>query len=138
MNGGKVKIFRQCLCYTYLLVGGEMESSRGHLVELRRCPMRSRVEIMADILDETRSHPQGLRKTRLMYRCNLSFRQLKIYVKLLCDKGFLEMTVLNPEGLNAKGKNGKVEIYRITEGGLSFLKTYNDLRRHLREGSLRR
>jgi predicted transcriptional regulator len=92
---------------------------------------------MATILNEARSYSDGLRKTRLMYRCNLSFRQLKIYVKLLCDKGFLRKVMIG-SGVNADGKNSKVETYRITEGGLSFLKSYNDLRHCLHEELLTR
>jgi predicted transcriptional regulator len=115
-----------------------MENSRSSLVELRSAPIRSRIEIMANILSETRSSPGGLRKTRLMYRCNLSFRQLKIYVKLLQEKGFLSVTVLSCENKNANGKNGKVEVYKITEDGLSLLKAYHDLKHQLGEEFLTR
>jgi len=64
-----------------------------------------------------------------MYRCNLSFRQLKIYLKLLVDKEFLRVVL-------TKGSNEEVEIYQITEEGLSFLKAYNDLRERLGEKRL--
>ncbi len=115
-----------------------MENSRGSLVQLRSAPIRSRIEIIANILSETRSSLGGLRKTRLMYRCNLSFRQLKIYLKLLREKGFLSVTVLSCENKNANGKNGKVEVFKITEDGLSFLKAYHDLKRQLHEEFLTR
>jgi len=84
---------------------------------------------MANILNETRLIPYGSRKTRLMYRCNLSFRQLKIYLKLLIGKGFLSVVL-------TKGRNEEVEIYQITEEGLSFLKAYNELRDRLGEKRL--
>jgi predicted transcriptional regulator len=115
-----------------------MEENRGSLVGLRSAPMRSRIEIMANILDEVRSSPGGLRKTRLMYRCNLSFRQLKVYVRVLREKGFLNATVLKCKNKSADGKGGKVEVYRITEDGLLFLKSHNDLKRRLREDYLTR
>ena len=47
---------------------------------------RSDIDIMASILDEAR---RGARKTRIMYRCNLSHRQLQAYLKLLLDMEFL-------------------------------------------------
>ena len=106
-----------------------MAPTESHLTELRSPPVRSRTDIMADILNETRLTRVGSRKTRLMYRCNLSFRQLKIYLKLLVDKEFLRVVL-------TKGSNEEVEIYQITEEGLSFLKAYNDLRERLGERRL--
>jgi predicted transcriptional regulator len=92
---------------------------------------RSRIDIMATILDEVRLSAEGLRKTRLMYRCNLSFKQLKVYLKLLEDKKFLSVMLAN-NGI------GNVKIYRITEEGRSFLTAYNELRNRLKEGRLTR
>lgn len=112
-----------------------MESSRA-VLEVRSAPMRSRIEIMASILNETRLSSGGLRKTRLMYRCNLSFRQLKVYLKLLREKGFLSVT--GSSRVNGNGKMERVEVYHATEEGLSFLRAYNDLRRRLHEESLTR
>lgn len=112
---------------------GEMEISRGGFVQVGKAPMRSRVEIIANILNELSSSSEGLRKTRVMYRCNLTSRQLKIYLKLLGEKGFL--SVASSDSANG---NGSFEVYRITEEGLSFLKTYADLKRRLREGFLAR
>ena len=99
-----------------------------------RAPMRSRVEIMADMLSEVSLSPEGLRRTRIMYRCNLSSRQLKVYVELLREKGFLSVASLK----SANGAGGNVAVYRITEEGLSFLRSYGDLKRRLREGFLTR
>jgi len=115
-----------------------VEDSKEHLVQLRSAPIRSRIEIMASIMNEIRKSSGGIRKTRLMYRCNLSFRQLKIYVRLLREKGFLRSTVLGSEKVGANGNNGKVEVYHITEEGLSFLKAYDELRHRLREEFLPR
>lgn len=103
----------------------------GDLVQLRSVPARSRVDIMASILDEVRFSADGLRKTRLMYRCNLSFKQLKVYLKLLCDKRFLKAVNVGVEGR-------KVEVYRITDDGRSFLRSYDDLRKSLNEERLTR
>lgn len=111
-----------------------MEKVRGPLVDLGRAPMRSRVEIMANILNETSLSSEGLRRTRMMYRCNLSSRQLKVYVKLLSEKEFLNVGSID----SSNGTNRKVEVYQVTEEGLSFLKAYGDLKRQMREGFLPR
>jgi predicted transcriptional regulator len=103
-----------------------MARTESHLTQLPIASARSRTDIMADILSEVRLAPDGLRKTRLMYRCNLSYRQLKIYLKLLVNKRFLSVAI-------AKVGNMKVEIYKITEEGLSFLEAYNALRDRLGE-----
>ena len=106
-----------------------MARTEGYLAQVRSAVVRSRTDIMASILDETRLTPMGSRKTRLMYRCNLSFRQLKIYLKLLVAKGFLRVVL-------TKGSNAEIEIYQITEEGRSFLEAYNDLRDRLGEEHL--
>ena len=111
-----------------------MENTRGVFAQVGKAPMRSRVEIMAGILSETSLSGEGLRKTRIMYRCNLSSRQLKVYLKLLSEKGFLSVCSFD----SANESSESFEVYRVTEEGLSFLKTYGDLKRRLREVSLTR
>jgi predicted transcriptional regulator len=64
-----------------------------------------------------------------MYRGNLSFRQLKVYLKILVDKGFLRLVSVNE-------CNQKVQLYQVTKDGLSFLEAYNALRGRLGEKSL--
>ena len=61
---------------------------------------RSDIDIMANILSEAR---RGARKTRIMYRCNLSHRQLEAYLELLLDMGFLESNS-NSFGTTTKGR----------------------------------
>ncbi len=48
---------------------------------------RSDIEIMASILNEAN---EGARKTHIMYRCNLSHKQLQAYLKILLRLGLLE------------------------------------------------
>ena len=48
---------------------------------------RSDIEIMASILSEANG---GAKKTHIMYRCNLSHRQLQVYLNLLLRLGLLE------------------------------------------------
>jgi predicted transcriptional regulator len=102
------------------------------ITRVGKAPMRSRVEIMAAMLNEVSLSSEGLRRTRLMYRCNLSYRQLKAYVDCLTEKEFLSVAAIG------NGNGGKFEVYRITDEGLSFLRSYSDLKHRLREGFLMR
>ena len=74
---------------------------------------RNKCDIMADILKRAR---MGSRKTRIMYRCNMSHKQLEIYLKFLIDMGFLQ--------------NGD-DFYSTTLKGVKFIKAYNDMRETL-------
>ena len=47
---------------------------------------RDRIAIMVEILTETRT---GLKKTRIMCKCNLSYKQLELYNKMLLEKKLL-------------------------------------------------
>jgi len=71
---------------------------------------RSDIDIMASILDEAH---KGARKTRIMYRCNLSHRQLQVYLKLLLGMGFLMF---------------HSNLFRTTAKGLKFLDAYRALK----------
>lgn len=76
---------------------------------------RGRMDIIADILTEA---TKGTKKTRIMYMCNLSFRQLRAYLDFLIKKEFL--TVFNSE-------EEKAQIFKTTKKGFSFLKAYQAL-----------
>jgi predicted transcriptional regulator len=65
-------------------------------------------EIIAEILETAKD---GAKKTRIMYRCNLSYRQTKKLVSHLLETGLLR------EG----------NSYHTTEKGLQFLKHYHTL-----------
>lgn len=84
----------------------------------KRTSPRSRLDIMAGILRET---TKPSRKTRIMYKCNLSFRQLKVYLKLLVEEGFLKANPVRESEVVA-------EAFQITEKGKSFLEAYDNLR----------
>ena len=79
---------------------------------------RSRMDIMASILKEAE---KASRKTRIMYQCNLSFRQLKVYLKLLVDNGFLKVIPIRESDVVG-------EVFETTEKGRSFVKAYDNLR----------
>ena len=76
----------------------------------RRLRKRSEVDIMANILSEAH---RGARKTRIMYRCNLSHRQLQVYLKLLLGLGLLE---------------SRSNLFKTTAKGLKFVDAYRTLK----------
>ena len=77
---------------------------------------RNTFDIMADILTEAK---ENTRKTRIMYKCNLSHRQLEIYLNLLLEIGFLQYH---------SNKENNAKYYEITSRGLEFLKIYSKLK----------
>jgi len=68
---------------------------------------------MASILNEA---VEGAMKTRIMYKCNLSYRNLMGYLQLL-----LGMRVLK------KFKTANRMIYKMTDKGQKFLDAYRNL-----------
>ncbi len=77
---------------------------------------RSRWDIMATVL-ETAKNPES--KTHVMYRANLSFRQLERYLELLLEKGFLKAS----EGTHSRASR----LFVTTDRGHSFLAAYHRL-----------
>jgi predicted transcriptional regulator len=104
LGEGKIKPSRGL---SNLLVNAKKHSSSRH---------RGRLDIIADILNASFG---GVKKTYLMYRCNLSFKQLKYYLKFLLRKGLLH-AVAN------KGSNPG--LFMITDKGKEFLKAYKGLK----------
>jgi predicted transcriptional regulator len=78
---------------------------------------RGNLDIIADILDA--SHAK-VKKTYLMYRCNLSFKQLKNYSHFLIDSGLLLM-------IKAQERNDG-SLFEVTPKGKEFLRAYRGLK----------
>lgn len=78
---------------------------------------RGRLDIIADILNAAFA---GARKTHIMYRCNLSFKQLKRYLSFLLKRGLLYPIF--------DSKDPNPELFEITDKGKEFLKAYEDLK----------
>ena len=74
---------------------------------------------MAEIMDISRT---GALKTQIMYRANLSFAQLTLYLNLLTQINLLSRTP----------KNGK-EIYIATQKGRAFLEKHQQVKELLCE-----
>ena len=77
--------------------------------------VRGRMDIIADILNQAE---HGTKKTRIMYACNLSFRQLRVYLEFLLKRGFLALH---------DSENEKNHVFKTTEKGLAFLRAYRTL-----------
>jgi len=84
-------------------------------VKERSSKHRGSLDIIADILEASRGK---VRKTYLMYRCNLSFKQLENYLNLLLKRGLI--STIEDNGNNAS-------LFKITEKGEYFLETYRGL-----------
>jgi len=69
---------------------------------------------MAEILEVAK---EGVLKTQIMYRANLSFAQLNEYLSLLLDLELLEAV-----------KKPQKNTYKTTDKGLRFLQSYIDIR----------
>ena len=78
---------------------------------------RSDIDIMANILSEAN---KDTKKTRIMYRCNLSHRQLQIYLQVLRDMGLL--------AFHSKKEGAKMNYFRTTSKGFKFLDAYRALK----------
>lgn len=78
---------------------------------------RGNFDIIADILDASYG---GVKKTCLMYRCNLSFKQLKGYSSFLLGNGLLR--------LNGLANSSGFETFEVTEKGREFLRAYRGLK----------
>jgi len=74
---------------------------------------RTRMEIVASILKVA---SDGALKTHIMYKANLSHRQLKKYLGFLEERGLLSQIADEDRGSR---------IYRITERGIEFLREYS-------------
>ncbi|MEM0008059.1 MAG: winged helix-turn-helix domain-containing protein [Candidatus Bathyarchaeia archaeon] len=74
---------------------------------------RDKLYIIAEILDIAKD---GVLKTQIMYRANLSFTQLNDYLEFMLKVNLIDRIV-------EKDK----EIYKATSKGLDFLQRYREL-----------
>lgn len=76
---------------------------------------RERMKIIADILEAATN---GTKKTRIMFKADLNFKQLKRYLPLLLKKGLIKTIKLDGQW-----------VYKTTKKGLDFLEKYKELSR---------
>jgi predicted transcriptional regulator len=75
---------------------------------------RTRLDIINDMLKA--SSKDGVKKTHIMYKARLSFKQLNEYLSLLKKRGLV----------NIENNNGNT-TYKTSEIGTAFLKKYEDM-----------
>ena len=80
---------------------------------------RGKIQIMGDVLALATS---GIKKTHIMYRANLSYEQVYLYLGDLIEKRLIVQDV-SPDGV----------VYRTTEKGREFLLHYTRLVEFLEE-----
>jgi len=79
---------------------------------------RSNIEIIADML---KVGENGAGKTEIMYSVNMSYSQIQKYLGFLISQGFIDkVNVGNPS-----------VTYRVTDSGLSLLKSINKVKEML-------
>ena len=76
--------------------------------------IRSRTDIINDILDAANGGGGGATKTKIMYRAYLSFTQMKEYLRVLTENNLLRY-------------DAYTQTFKITEKGLKFLQTYDQM-----------
>jgi predicted transcriptional regulator len=81
---------------------------------------RGKIQIMGDMLALATS---GIKKTRIMYRANLSYEQVHLYLGDLIGKRLITQDVSSSDGV----------VYRTTEKGREFLLHYTRLVEFLEE-----
>ncbi|MEP0824700.1 MAG: hypothetical protein HRF40_04375 [Nitrososphaera sp.] len=80
---------------------------------------RGKIQIMGDVLGLATS---GIKKTHIMYKANLSYEQVHLYLGELMSKKLITQDV-SPDGV----------IYRTTDKGREFLLYYNRIAEFLEE-----
>src|SRR5919197_1076214 len=85
----------------------------------RKSNSRGKIQIMGDVLVLATS---GIKKTHIMYRANLSYEQVHLYLGELIAKRLIAQDV-SPDGV----------VYRTTEKGREFLQYYTRLTEFLEE-----
>jgi predicted transcriptional regulator len=74
---------------------------------------RDKLYIIAEILEIAR---EGVLKTQIMYRANLSFTQLNEYIRFMLKNELLNKVVSNDK-----------EVYKASTKGLNFLQRYHEI-----------
>lgn len=74
---------------------------------------RDKLYIIAEVLEIAK---EGILKTQIMYRANLSFTQLNSYLRFMLKINLLKKLVRNNK-----------EFYKTTDKGLEFLQRYREI-----------
>jgi predicted transcriptional regulator len=78
---------------------------------------RNDIDIMANILSAAN---RSTKKTHIMYKCCLSYKQLQLYLQLLLNMEFLTT--------NQMEDSQKFDSFKTTSKGFKFLEAYRTLK----------
>ena len=78
---------------------------------------RSRMDIYFDILSAAR---QSVRKTHIMYKSNLSYKQLDVYLSALIECNLIE-----------EGVEDGARVFNVTSRGLNFIELFENISAYL-------
>jgi predicted transcriptional regulator len=81
---------------------------------------RGKIQILGDVVALATS---GIKKTHIMRKANLSYKQMCLYLEELISKRLISQDLSSPEGV----------VYRTTEKGREFLLYYTHLVEFLEE-----
>ena len=83
---------------------------------------RSKAAILSDILTVIRKENEGAMTTHILYKANLSYKQLTLYLNMLVENEFIEIS-------SQKRGKSKKKVYKITDKGQEFLNQFRKLER---------
>jgi predicted transcriptional regulator len=92
------------------------------IVQYAKLRRRNQLNIIADILMIAKN---GARKTQIMYRANLSYTQLNLYIQSLINNNLLAQTMYDGKGL-----------YIVTPKGNEFLQMHKELTKLIENNQL--
>ena len=84
---------------------------------------RSKIEIVSDMLRIINEKGGTIKPTHLMYKANLSHKQMKLYLKELIEKGFIGEVEENKKKvikINKKGRDFSVQYLQMKEFERTF------------------
>ena len=75
---------------------------------------RTRLEIIRDILETVKSRNGKIKPTHILYKSNLSYYMMEMYLSELIEKEFI-----------LENKNPKGKTYSLTDKGFNYLSKYS-------------
>lgn len=84
---------------------------------------RNKADIVYDMLKIIQEKGGQIKKTHLMYKANLSHKQLKLYLQELLDSGLINNNSSKKENfieITSKGKNFSVKYIQLKEFERTF------------------